>query len=64
MVVRGDEKRVLIPMRWGLIPGWWKLAPRVQAMGELGCFLDGAAANGKEADQLWLKWAIEEPATE
>ena len=24
VVVRGDDKRVLIPMRWGLIPGWWK----------------------------------------
>ena len=24
VVVRGDDKRVLIPMRWGLIPGLWK----------------------------------------
>ena len=24
VVVRGDDKRVLVPMRWGLIPGWWK----------------------------------------
>ena len=23
-VVRGDDQRALIPMRWGLIPGWWK----------------------------------------
>jgi len=23
-VVRGDEERALIPMRWGLIPSWWK----------------------------------------
>lgn len=23
-IVRGDDKRALIPMRWGLIPGWWK----------------------------------------
>jgi putative SOS response-associated peptidase YedK len=24
IVVRGGDKRVLLPMRWGLIPGWWK----------------------------------------
>src|SRR5712672_1036662 len=24
VVVRGDEKRVLIPTRWGLVPSWWK----------------------------------------
>jgi hypothetical protein len=31
-------------------------------VGELGCwFLDGAAANGKEADQIWLEWATVEP---
>jgi putative SOS response-associated peptidase YedK len=24
VVVRGDDKRILLPMRWGLIPGWWK----------------------------------------
>jgi putative SOS response-associated peptidase YedK len=24
VVVRGDDKRVLVPMRWGLIPNWWK----------------------------------------
>jgi putative SOS response-associated peptidase YedK len=24
VVVRGDEKRVLVSMRWGLIPSWWK----------------------------------------
>jgi putative SOS response-associated peptidase YedK len=24
VVVRDDDKRVLIPMRWGLVPGWWK----------------------------------------
>jgi putative SOS response-associated peptidase YedK len=24
VVVRGDDARVLVPMRWGLIPGWWK----------------------------------------
>jgi putative SOS response-associated peptidase YedK len=23
VVVRGDDQRQLIPMRWGLIPGWW-----------------------------------------
>jgi putative SOS response-associated peptidase YedK len=23
VVVRGGDKRVLMPMRWGLIPGWW-----------------------------------------
>ena len=23
-VVRGDDQRSLVPMRWGLIPGWWK----------------------------------------
>jgi putative SOS response-associated peptidase YedK len=22
--VRADDKRILLPMRWGLIPGWWK----------------------------------------
>jgi len=24
VVVRGDDKRALLPMRWGLIPSWWK----------------------------------------
>jgi putative SOS response-associated peptidase YedK len=24
VVVRGDDQRILHPMRWGLIPGWWK----------------------------------------
>jgi putative SOS response-associated peptidase YedK len=24
VVVRGDNERSLVPMRWGLIPGWWK----------------------------------------
>jgi putative SOS response-associated peptidase YedK len=24
VVVSGDDKHVLIPMRWGIIPGWWK----------------------------------------
>src|ERR1700686_3846818 len=24
VVVRGDDARALVPMRWGLIPGWWK----------------------------------------
>jgi putative SOS response-associated peptidase YedK len=24
VVVRGDDERTLMPMRWGLIPGWWK----------------------------------------
>lgn len=24
VVVRADDKRILLPMRWGLIPGWWK----------------------------------------
>ena len=24
VVVRGDDQRALVPMRWGLIPGWWK----------------------------------------
>ena len=24
VVVRGGDKRILLPMRWGLIPGWWK----------------------------------------
>jgi putative SOS response-associated peptidase YedK len=23
VVLRGDDKRVVMPMRWGLIPGWW-----------------------------------------
>ena len=23
-VVRGDDQRALVSMRWGLIPGWWK----------------------------------------
>ncbi len=23
-VVTGDDQRALVPMRWGLIPGWWK----------------------------------------
>ena len=22
VVLRGDDKRALVPMRWGLIPGW------------------------------------------
>ncbi len=39
-------------------------AARVQAAGELGWFLDGAAANGKEAHQPWLEWAIVEPSRE
>jgi putative SOS response-associated peptidase YedK len=24
VVISGEGKRVLVPMRWGLIPGWWK----------------------------------------
>jgi putative SOS response-associated peptidase YedK len=24
VVVRGGDERILHPMRWGLIPGWWK----------------------------------------
>jgi putative SOS response-associated peptidase YedK len=24
VVVRGDDQRALVPMRWGIIPGWWK----------------------------------------
>jgi putative SOS response-associated peptidase YedK len=24
VVVRGGDERSLIPMRWGLVPGWWK----------------------------------------
>jgi putative SOS response-associated peptidase YedK len=24
VVISGDGKRSLVPMRWGLIPGWWK----------------------------------------
>jgi putative SOS response-associated peptidase YedK len=24
VVVRGGDDRALVPMRWGLIPGWWK----------------------------------------
>jgi putative SOS response-associated peptidase YedK len=24
VVVRGGDKRILLPMRWCLIPGWWK----------------------------------------
>src|SRR5665811_1699335 len=24
VVIRGDDQRALVPMRWGLIPGWWK----------------------------------------
>jgi putative SOS response-associated peptidase YedK len=24
VVVRYDEQRALMPMRWGLIPAWWK----------------------------------------
>jgi len=24
VVVLADDKRILLPMRWGLIPGWWK----------------------------------------
>ena len=23
VVVRGDDARALVPMRWGLVPGWW-----------------------------------------
>jgi len=23
VVVRGDDARAVIPMRWGLVPGWW-----------------------------------------
>src|SRR3954463_4159957 len=23
-----DSKRELVPMRWGLIPGWWKKSPK------------------------------------
>ena len=23
-----DGKRELVPMRWGLIPGWWKKSPK------------------------------------
>jgi putative SOS response-associated peptidase YedK len=22
-IVAGDGQRVLVPMRWGIIPGWW-----------------------------------------
>ena len=22
-IIRGDDARALVPMRWGLIPGWW-----------------------------------------
>jgi putative SOS response-associated peptidase YedK len=24
VVVRGGEDRALVPMRWGLVPSWWK----------------------------------------
>ena len=24
VVISGEGKRALVPMRWGLIPGWWK----------------------------------------
>ena len=24
VVLREDDKRVLVPMRWGIIPAWWK----------------------------------------
>jgi putative SOS response-associated peptidase YedK len=24
VIVSGDDKRALVPMRWGLIPSWWK----------------------------------------
>ena len=24
VVILGDDKRALVPMRWGLIPNWWK----------------------------------------
>jgi putative SOS response-associated peptidase YedK len=24
VVISGDGSRALVPMRWGLIPGWWK----------------------------------------
>ncbi len=24
VVVAGDDERALMPMRWGLVPGWWK----------------------------------------
>jgi putative SOS response-associated peptidase YedK len=24
VVLRGDDPRTLVPMRWGLIPGWWQ----------------------------------------
>lgn len=24
VVIRGEGPRALVPMRWGLIPGWWK----------------------------------------
>jgi putative SOS response-associated peptidase YedK len=24
VVIRGEGRRSLVPMRWGLIPGWWK----------------------------------------
>jgi putative SOS response-associated peptidase YedK len=24
VVVRGNDARVVVPMRWGLAPGWWK----------------------------------------
>jgi putative SOS response-associated peptidase YedK len=24
VVVRGSDERALVPMRWGLVPGWWK----------------------------------------
>jgi putative SOS response-associated peptidase YedK len=24
VVVRGGDQRALVPMRWGLVPGWWK----------------------------------------
>jgi putative SOS response-associated peptidase YedK len=24
VVIRGEGQRSLVPMRWGLIPGWWK----------------------------------------
>ena len=46
VVVAGNGERALMPMRWGLIPGWWK-KPRERRAGDVQC---SRRDRGDEAD--------------
>src|SRR5262245_53339417 len=53
VVVRGDDQWSLVPMRWGLIPGWWQKPLK----GNAACDVqrDNAIPEGKQPYYFTLR---------